>query len=110
MGPAIAKLTSQSSYDIPKNDKGYTKTNLKLDQDLYKEYKVEDVLDGVREKEFTLPSGKRVDFIDFENKIIHELKPNNPNQIKLGNKQLQGYLDELEAITDYKWTGILDTY
>ncbi|HEM5212255.1 hypothetical protein [Streptococcus suis] len=48
--------------------------------------------------------------MDFENKIIYELKPNNPNQIKLGNKQLQGYLDELEVITDYKWTGILDTY
>ncbi|MDQ8821343.1 hypothetical protein RFF58_10105, partial [Streptococcus ruminantium] len=107
---SIPEPTFKSSYDIPKNDKGYTKSNLKLGQDVHKEYKIEDVFNGLREKEFQLPSGKRVDFVDFDNNIVYELKPNNPNQIKKGNKQLQGYIDELESITDQPWTGVLDTY
>ncbi|NQP32786.1 hypothetical protein HO921_00045 [Streptococcus suis] len=106
MGPAIAKLTSQSSYDIPKNDKEYTKLNLKLGQDLYKEYKVEDVLDEVREKKFTLPS---LILLILKN-IVYELKPNNKNQIRKGDKQLQGYIDELISETGEQWTGVLDTY
>ncbi|MGV3242990.1 hypothetical protein [Streptococcus suis] len=95
---------------MPKNDKGYTKSNLKLGQDVHKEYKAENVLKGYREKEFTLPSGKRVDFIDFENNIVYELKPNNKNQIRKGDKQLQGYIDELISETGEQWTGVLDTY
>ncbi|MGQ7484667.1 hypothetical protein ACTGWQ_08330 [Streptococcus suis] len=106
----ISEPTFQSSYDIPKNDKGYTKSNLKLCQDVHKEYKAENVLKGYREKEFTLPSGKRVDFIDFENNIVYELKPNNKNQIRKGDKQLQGYIDELISETGEQWTGVLDTY
>lgn len=47
-------------------------------------------------KEYRLPSGKRIDFIDIENKTIYELKPNNPTQIKKGKKQLEGYLEEVE--------------
>ncbi|MBL1227061.1 hypothetical protein [Enterococcus sp. BWR-S5] len=38
------------------------------------------------------------------------MKPHNPNQIKLGNKQLQGYLEEIESIYGGKWNVILDTY
>ena len=38
------------------------------------------------------------DFIDFENKIVYELKPNNPNQIRKGTKQLAGYLEEIETV------------
>ena len=45
-----------------------------------------DGADGVfKRKEYVLPSGKRVDFIDMENKIVYELKPNNPNQILKGS-------------------------
>lgn len=58
-----------------------------------------DVADDVTKiKEYVLPSGKRVDFIDFENKIVYELKPNNPNQIRKGTKQLAGYLEEITSV------------
>ena len=35
--------------------------------------------------------GGRIDFLDDINKIIYELKPNNPRGIKEGIKQLQRY-------------------
>lgn len=70
-----------------------------------------DVADGVNKiKEYVLPSGKRVDFIDLENKIVYELKPNNPNQIRKGTKQLAGYLEEIESVFGGGWSSVLDTY
>jgi hypothetical protein len=76
----------------------------------HKAYRAGDVLDGVRLKEFRLPSGNRIDFIDFENKFIYELKPNNPRAIKLGQQQLAKYLREVESLFGTGWQTILDTY
>lgn len=70
-----------------------------------------DVANGVtKRKEYVLPSGKRVDYIDIENKIVYELKPNNPNQIRKGTKQLAGYLEEIESVLGEGWSAVLDTY
>lgn len=89
---------------------GYTKSSLQLGQKMHKAYKANKVLKNVRIKEFRLPSGKRVDFIDFENKIIYELKPNNPRQITAGKKQLDTYLKEVESIYGSGWKVVLDLY
>ncbi len=102
--------TFVSQYDIPTNDKGYTKSSLELGQKVHKEYKAEDIDDVSKFKEYVLPSGKRVDFIDFDTKTVYELKPNNPNQIKKGTKQLENYLKEIEEKFGKGWKGILDTY
>ena len=102
--------TFKSKYDIPVNDKGYTKSSLKLGREVHKEYKVDSVNNATTFKEYTLPSGKRVDFIDFETKTIYELKPHNPNQISAGTKQLQGYLSEVESVFGGTWNVVLDTY
>ena len=102
--------TFKSQYEIPTNEKGYTKSSLELGKKVHKEY-MSDVADDVNKiKEYVLPSGKRVDFIDFENKIVYELKPNNPNQIKKGTKQLAGYLEEIETVFGKGWSSVLDTY
>jgi len=83
---------------------------------VHKEYKIDAENFTTKRKEYTLPSGKRVDFIDFDNKIIYELKPNNSTQIRNGTKQLQGYLDEITDLgkidPDWagEWTTVLDTY
>lgn len=80
---------------------------------MHRIYKSGDIINGIKIKEFKLPSGKRIDFIDLENKIIYELKPNNPRAIRLGNKQLEIYKNELQAIPRFKdiqWKTILDTY
>lgn len=107
---SFPKPTFKPSMEIPVNERGYTKSSLKLGREVHKEYKINDVDNIDRYKEYVLPSGKRVDFIDFENQIIYELKPNNPKQIKLGKKQLQGYIDEMKSIDGGDWKGILDTY
>ncbi|WP_256002777.1 hypothetical protein [Pedobacter deserti] len=70
-------------------------------------------------KEFRLLSGKRIDFLDIENGVIYELKPNNPRAIKAGRNQLKMYLQELqspEMLEKYphfegiNWKTVLDTY
>jgi len=63
-------------------------------------------------KEFTLPSGKRVDAINFDTRQVIELKPNNPRKIREGEKQVAGYADELnrEFPGDTPWTGSVITY
>lgn len=102
--------TFKSQYEIPTGDDGYTKSNLDLGKKVHKEYKASDVDNITKFKEYTLPSGKRVDFIDFENKTIYELKPYNPRQIKNGTKQLENYLKEIEDVYGDGWTTVLDTY
>ncbi|MSS38721.1 hypothetical protein [Clostridium porci] len=102
--------TFKSQYDIPTNDKGYTKSSLELGKKVHKEYMV-DIDNGfTKRKEYVLPSGKRVDFIDFESKTVYELKPHNPNQINKGTKQLAGYLQEIETVFGEGWSTVLDTY
>ena len=53
-------------------------------------------------KEFVLPSGKRIDFLDVKNGIIYELKPNNPRAILEGKRQLKVYMDELKVFANTK--------
>jgi len=55
-------------------------------------------------------SKKRPDAIDPVNRIVRELKPDNPRAIRRGMKQLEGYRKELEHATGEKWTSHLDTY
>ncbi|HXX31296.1 MAG TPA: hypothetical protein VEJ89_11310, partial [Myxococcaceae bacterium] len=61
-------------------------------------------------KEFTLPSGKRVDAINFETREIIELKPNNAKAIAKGQVQLRQYIAEAEREFGGKWTGYIQTY
>ena len=61
--------------------------------------------EGVK-KEVKIGPGARVDGYDKLNKIIYELKPNNPNAINRGLRQLDRYLD----ILGDGWVGILLTY
>jgi RHS repeat-associated protein len=87
----------------------YTKSNLKLGQKMHKAYKVGQ--DGM--KEFRLPNRQRIDFLDFNNKTIYELKPNNPRAIKQGKEQLKRYKQELQKMDRFKdidWKTHLDTY
>jgi RHS repeat-associated protein len=88
--------------------KPYTKSNLKLGQKMHKDYHL-----GEFGKEFQLPSHRRIDFLDIENKTIYELKPFNPRAMKQGEKQLQKYKEELENIPRFKgwkWNTKLETY
>ena len=62
-------------------------------------------------KEFTLRGGGRVDAINFETRQVIELKPNNPRAIRLGGRQIEGYLSKLnEQFPGEPWTGSVVTY
>jgi hypothetical protein len=87
----------------------YTKSNLRLGQQMHKSYKVG--ADGI--KEFRLPSGKRIDFLDIRNSTIFELKPFNPRAMRAGQNQLRMYKQELQTMQQFKgvnWKTVLDTY
>jgi hypothetical protein len=76
---------------------------------MHKAYKVGQ--QGV--KEFVLPSGRRIDFLDINKGIIYELKPNNPRAILQGQRQLQMYMQELQTIPRFQgiqWKTVLDLY
>jgi|GEM_PF-1152025 len=107
---ATSKTATNIAEDVATGGSTYTKSSLKLGQEIHKAYKSADVLKNIRIKEFRLPSGKRIDFIDFEKKIIYELKPNNPRQINAGHKQLDRYLQEVESIYGPGWKTVLDVY
>lgn len=63
------------------------------------------------EREFRLPSGRRVDGINFQTRQVVELKPNNPRAIRDGQRQLDRYLEELNReYPGAPWTGRVETY
>ncbi len=92
---------------------GYTKSNLRLGQQVHKSYKAA-VADKINlRKEFVLPSGRRIDFIDITNGKVYELKPNNPRAIREGMKQLEQYVKELKEhlrLKHIECEGILEVY
>lgn len=61
--------------------------------------------EGVK-KEKIIGPGARVDGIDYNKKIIYELKPNNSRAIKRGTKQLERYV----KIMGDGWKSELITY
>lgn len=62
-------------------------------------------------KEFPLRAGGRVDGLNMEARNIFELKPNNPRAIRLGERQIEGYLAKLnEQFPGTPWTGSVVTY
>jgi|GEM_PF-5610466 len=59
-----------------------------------------------------LSNGKIPDAIDYDNRIVRELKPNNRRQIKKGEEQVKAYAKQLQK--DFKeggkWKTVVDTY
>lgn len=116
--PAHPKVRSAIDDAIP-TGAPYTKSTLELGRKMHVEYKL-GLADRINTfKEYRLPSGKRIDFIDIENGIVYELKPNNPRQITAGNNQLDVYVSELidpktiakrPELSGKVWRKVLDLY
>ena len=53
--------------NLAKSGIQYTKSSLKLGQKMHKAYKA-----GMIGKEFRLPSGRRIDFLDIKNSTVYE--------------------------------------
>ena len=69
---------------------GFTKSTARLGRKIHDGYKVGDGFNP-RFKESRKIRGVRPDYIDFDNKIIYELKPMNPRSVRSGVRQLQRY-------------------
>lgn len=80
----------------------------KRGRDAHRNYK--NALPGSYRFEVVLDNGRRVDAINFDEKIVRELKPDTPSGIAKGNSQLAEYVAQLEEQTGDTWTGFLDTY
>lgn len=61
-------------------------------------------------KEVTIPGVGRADAVDFANRIVYELKPNNTRAIRQGWRQLNKYVNALEETYGGTWIRILITY
>lgn len=62
-------------------------------------------------REFTLKAGGRVDGINFDTREVVELKPNNPRAIRLGERQLEGYIEKLnKQFPGDPWAGRVVNY
>jgi len=91
----IAKATdfTEDAVDVIKTldrTSGFTKSTANAGRKIHDGYKAtaEFVQDG---KEYRKIKGIRPDYIDFDAKVIYELKPNNPRAIRQGVHQLQKY-------------------
>lgn len=84
---------------------------MKLGQQMHKAYKgkLHNPAKGLY-KEFAGVKGIRPDFVDFNKRIIYELKPNNPRQIQAGRKQLSNYQTLFEQQYGGTWKTVLDLY
>ena len=109
-GKAAVKVTEEVVEHIDDVAKNGETAATKLGKAMHKAYKAEEVVPGVKMKEFVLPSGNRIDFIDLAEKIIYELKPNNAKAIREGTKQLAKYLKEVESIYGEGFKTVLDKY
>jgi RHS repeat-associated protein len=58
----------------------------------------------------TLPSGRKPDAVDWANRQVRELKPDNGRAVARGQRQVEGYRKELEMVTGERWTSVVDIY
>jgi len=52
----------------------------------------------------------RPDAVNYELRIVRELKPDTPDAVARGWRQVNAYKAYLEEITDQTWTAYVDTY
>lgn len=79
---------------------------------MHKTYKA-GLADNIRTfKEYVIPgTRKKIDYIDFANGIVYELKPNNARAIVKGMRQANRYVAELKKLfPNINWTVKIDTY
>ena len=69
---------------------GFTKSTASAGRKIHDGYKVGDRFNP-NWKEYNGIKGIRPDYVDFDNKIIYELKPMNPRSVRSGIRQLQRY-------------------
>ena len=79
-------------------------------ESIHEEYKKEEADNKITFKDYVLPSGNKVEYIDFNLKTVYLLRPYAEDVEKKYKKQIQKYLDELEKVYGGNWSCVIDTY
>lgn len=79
-------------------------------EDAYKKYKRDEVDNQVTFKDYFLPSGNKVEYIDFNTKTIYILRPYAEKMDKKYKKQVQKYLKELRTVYGGEWNCVIDAF
>lgn len=103
---AEADIKGKPTSDGPKNVTQGEPPQLARGKRAHKE---EPVLPGEK-MEAPTPLGKRMDRYNSETGHIREIKPDNPRQIKAGEKQVEQYRKEMEKATGRPHTGEVSPY
>jgi RHS repeat-associated protein len=103
------KNAKNAAEILSKYGSKYTNSSLKHGQEIHKMYKVND-LENDMIKEYRGVNGCRPDLVDFQNYIIYELKPYNPQGVRSGIKQLERYKRLFELKTGATWDTFIDFY
>jgi hypothetical protein len=105
-------LIVYTAADVQEAKNGSTAAN-RVGQAMHKAYKA-GLADKVKTfKEYMLPSGKRIDFLDAAKGIVYDLKPNNTRAIREGGVQVDNYIKELQRMPEFKnikWQKVIDVY
>jgi len=96
-------MLKDGGHVVARDGMQYTKSNLKLGQQMHDAYKADLVNRVTTFKEFRRVQGIRPDFVDFSTKTIYELKPNNPRGIQQGWDQLHRYQNAFQQKYGGTW-------
>src|SRR5690606_14875296 len=111
-GAASVLVHNRNGCSVPRNEKGQFTSGENADaargRQTHLNYR--NALGDGYVYDYKLPSGRRPDAIDWENRIVRELKSDANSSQALGRRKLRIYVAELEAMTGQRWTGHLDTY
>ena len=77
---------------------------------IYKEYKENMADNQTTFKDYVLPSGKKVEYIDFNTKTFYLLRPYDENVEKKYKRQIKKYISELETTYGGNWNYVIDVY
>ena len=102
-GYSIYNLTNRKARQISNEIR-------KEREEIYAEYKKEDVDNQVTFKDYLLPSGNKVEYIDFNTKTFYVLRPYAENINKKYDREIQKYLKELTDVYGEEWSYVIDTY
>lgn len=79
-------------------------------EEIHREYKKNEADNQVTFKNYFLPSGNKVEYIDFNTKTFYILRPYAENIDRKYEKQIQKYLKELRDVYGGEWSYVIDTY
>lgn len=100
-----------SIYSLTNKNARRIRNEVKKEREcIYEEYKKEEVDNQVTFKNYILPSGNKVEYIDFNTKTIYILRPYVEDIDKKYKRQIQKYLNELEEVYGGNWKCFIDTY